>query len=451
MEDNRKYQAEEDHLMDDMFRNSLSGKSIEPPPDLWKSISRKLLWKEIAHFNFTNFSKPLLISGAAAVVLITTMIFVLIRPEHLPEPQTCSTPVPENAQLSSSSSSRNHPAVPTNRSVSQPIPSATPGYTPLITFNTKYHQKNQVMNTATGAPVIVETESQTFLLQKETDQNTKATYTYLNSLEGPDLLSGIGTDTLTIIVPGKLPLNVLKEKIPTPNFFSASLGVAPEMAFYKTSYSYTEMNFWVNLNATYHISRFSIGTGISYGQVNDDGIYRVEYKAKDSVGYFNDVISFTVNPENPSEISFITQVRNVYDSVSHIADDRTRNRYTYIKIPLLLGYRLVETQHFGLDIIAGPAVSFLIGSKEASPVIDYPNARIIRIEDETPSRIQTSWQIWVALHLDYQINKKLSVFAEPSYTYSFKVYGQNGEGVTGNPYAIGLGIGVKYIFGSQTK
>lgn len=265
----------------------------------------------------------------------------------------------------------------------------------------------------------------------------------------PDLTRDLLADTLRLSIPGMSDKLVLREKIPSPNFFSASLSVSPEMSIYKSNTTNYEMNCWMNLGAAYHISGFSVASGISLGYVFDDGKYRVDYQSKDSIGYYESVTGFTVNPENPGEIIYTIVLKNVYDTILHVADDRTRNRYTYIQIPLLFGYRLLETSRFGLTLQAGPAVSFLIGKKEAQPSIDYPNARIIRITDNTPVRNSVSWQLWVSLRLDYQITRRFSLFAEPTYRYSFKVYQPGTEGTTTNTNSFGLGIGVQYNFGSR--
>jgi len=267
----------------------------------------------------------------------------------------------------------------------------------------------------------------------------------------PDLTLDMLADTLRLVVPGIGNMSVLREKIPSPSFFSASLAVSPEMTMYKSGTTNYEMNYWMNLGVAYHVSRFSVASGVSLGYAFDDGKYLIDYKSKDSVGYYESVTGFTVNPDNPDEIIYTIELKNVYDSIQHVTDDRTRNRYTYLQVPLLLGYRILETSRLGLTLQAGPAVSFLIGKKEAQPYIDYPNARIIRITDNTPVRNSIAWQLWVSLRLDYQITKRFSLFAEPIYKYSFRVYQPGAEGTATNTNSFGLGIGVQYNFGSRNK
>jgi hypothetical protein len=109
----------------------------------------------------------------------------------------------------------------------------------------------------------------------------------------------------------------------------------------------------------------------------------------------------------------------------------------------------METSHLGLTIHAGPMVSFLIREKEAQPVIDFPNARIIRIDNNTPARIKTNWQIMLGLRMDYKVNKNFSFFVEPNYKYYFKPVSEQESSAAQNPYSIGLGIGIEYHFGRK--
>jgi hypothetical protein len=300
--------------------------------------------------------------------------------------------------------------------------------------------------------------SNPFQTIRETERETEVTSTLsletpliLDAQPSPDLTRGVLTDTLRLSVPGIGDLLVLREKIPVPNFFSASFAIAPEMSVYRSGSTNYEMNYWINLGAAYHISKFSIASGLSLGYVSDDGKYRIDYRSRDSVGYYENVTGFIVNPDNPDEIIYTTELKNVYDSIQHVADDRTRNRYTCIQVPLLFGYRFLETSRLGLTIQAGPAVSFLTGKREAEPYIDYPNARIIRITDNTPVRSSISWQLWVSFRLDYQISRTLSIFAEPTYKYSSRVYKPNAEGTATSTNSFGIGIGVQLNFGKRNK
>jgi len=458
MENNTKNQADDDRMFDELFRENLSDHKIEPSSWVWKGISRRLMWGEISHFNFTNFSGLSWIVGASVVVIIAISSYLLTRPE-VPS-YSASESFKENAPVATSQGTgfTSPVSVPTEKYVSKINTSAPPP----ASLSTNPSMKTVAAAMPSSSISKVEASLKPELTTNEpTDPDhfgsdspeiTETTFlTFLSSQPGPDLTEGVLKDTLRLQIPGNSVTLILRDKIPTPKFFSASLAVLPEFSYYNNGNSYSEMNYWLNAGASYNISRFSVGTGLSLGYVYDEGMYRIDYRSKDSVGYYESVVGFTVDPLNPNELIYTTELKNVYDSIQHVADDQTRNRYTYIQVPLLLGYRFIETQHLGITVLTGPALSFLIARKEAKPYIDYPNARIIRIEDNSPNRISTSWQFWLSVRVDYRINKMISIFAEPSYKYTFKAFETQGEGTILNTNSIGLGIGLQFNFGKITR
>jgi hypothetical protein len=91
------------------------------------------------------------------------------------------------------------------------------------------------------------------------------------------------------------------------------MGITPEVSVYRNNNEYSEANYWLNAGVTYHAGRFSVSTGVGLGYVFDHGDYRVNYKSKDSIGYFTSIVFFTVTPGN--EVVFTTKDVAVYDSL----------------------------------------------------------------------------------------------------------------------------------------
>jgi hypothetical protein len=117
----------------------------------------------------------------------------------------------------------------------------------------------------------------------------------------------------------------------------------------------------------------------------------------------------------------------------------------------MIGYELCESNRFSLGIKAGPAISFLIGSKEALPFIDYPNARLIRVDNNSLSRVKMNWEIEAALDLEYRLVKDFSIYAEPSYKHYFKPFEtqETTSSKARDPYSVGIEIGARYNFGQK--
>jgi hypothetical protein len=458
MKDKENNRIDEGRQIDDLFRQGLENLRPEPSKDLWKGINRKLWWDEISHFTFTNLSKVLLIGGIAGVMTLITALMVVVVPQTKTSDEDPLSIFAEQGSV--------------NTSLAIPVSSVS-DHTNAPLINKDYIRQNEKgiptenIIYANALPSAVTDEelladrysssgpayfsnippSSPVTIDEERDQGSLS---FLDPIHNENLLVVIPYNPGPLVTPVAIQ-NIVPVNPPIPRFFSIDMGVSPEVTFNGNTSSKSEVNFSGNVGFNYTIGRFSVRSGIGISYIADDGIYRIDYKSKDSVGFYNMVVSYAINQQNPSEITYITQRMIVYDSIQHIADDRTRNRYTYLQVPFFAGFRILETNRLGLTVHAGPMVSFLIGKKEAQPVIDYANARIIRIDNNTPVRVKTSWQLWLGLRLDYKISKEFSLFAEPYYKYYFKPVVEQKEGIVKNPYSIGLGIGIQYNFGRKIQ
>lgn len=257
-------------------------------------------------------------------------------------------------------------------------------------------------------------------------------------------------DTMRFAVPGGIN-SYIREKAPVPSFFSANLGISPEMAVYSSGGSTTtDFNYWISAGLAYHFSRFSVRTGLGLGLTYDEGSYKIQYISNDSVNYYKEVIGYVPDPDDPSKIIYYTKNHTIYDSVTHLADDRTRNRYTYLQVPLLLGYNVLESPRFILGIEAGPAFTVLLGEKKAQPVVEIPNGRLILMQDNTPPRTSFNWQLWARLSIGYQFTKNWGLFVNPYYKYYLTSPVQKTENGKQNSQAFGIDVGIQYLFGRKS-
>ena len=80
MENNKKQPAESSGQIDNLFRKNLEGQQVEPGNHLWRGINRKLLLKEITHFNFSNFPGAFWLSGIAGIVIIPVLLYLTLTP-----------------------------------------------------------------------------------------------------------------------------------------------------------------------------------------------------------------------------------------------------------------------------------------------------------------------------------------------------------------------------------
>lgn len=460
------FKAFEDDGADQFLRETMSGHRVEPKPGIWKDISRKLLWQEFLRFNFTNLSPKIWITATIGFLVVVSGIYVGFQATSPDE--TTSSPLVKYTQGSATAAS--------------PVVEPTAG---LLVNSGQYRNKQTTVTPEAdnpGTAGLHETKvtapqnrliaqaanfkkTQGVRLAEEDDQgieafNAKSLSNFtepqpesaadiplLVPIEAALLPVPTGYDTIiTISIPAGV-LKVRKTKPESTQFFSINLGLMPELAVYSEPAAHSNVNYWVHAGITYHISRFSVTSGVGMGYVYDEGKYNVEYISKDSVGYYNNVTSYTIGSNN--EIIYNTQTVSVYDSLYHIDNPYVKNRYSYLQVPLLLGYRLFVSNKVSLTFQAGPAVSVLLRSQSPEPDHVYSNGRVISVENQTPSRVQTSWQIWTDLYFEMRLNKKLSLYLDPSFKYYMNPVATQENVKFKAPWAIGLGVGLQFNFGQK--
>ncbi len=455
MNDKIKFSADEGKQVDDLFRNTLGDHTVEPSNNLWKRASRKLLWGEISRFNFTNVSQIYRIAGAVTIAVIIGFLFF-----HPDKKQTIQPNLPKDRETTVNIKSEAISMVGGTdlKKEAKPIVGKPTKPYSILHKQIIFNKVQDIASVSKPMPDPVKNSNES-IHPVEMDRDITNTESpseswsilMLEPIRTSDLFIADLKDTVISFRTLQGIVRVQKEKPGILQSFSTDLGVTPELINYNTSHSYSEMNYWLNADISYHFSKFSIRTGVALGYVFDEGKYNTKYISKDSIGYFTSVISFYIDPANQNELIFNTKNVAVYDSLQHFADDRTRNRYTYLEFPLLIGYQIFETNHLSLDILGGPAFTILIGTREAAPFVDYQNARIIRVDDNTPERVKMNWKITLGLHLEYRITKKLGCYLEPSYKYYFTSFTKKEQTSSKDPYSIGVGIGIRYHFGQIKK
>ena len=151
------------------------------------------------------------------------------------------------------------------RHVSPQLPSAevvTPG-TP-VTQNTRPGNLLASDNKIEPAAKYPEVPSMPSETQEITEANESSLFVIdpINSLDFNGFTIFGTADTLTFIRSGEV-YKYVREKMPVPSFFSANLGIAPELSVYSSNgTNTTQGNYWLNAGFAYHFSRFSVRTGL---------------------------------------------------------------------------------------------------------------------------------------------------------------------------------------------
>ncbi len=184
-------------------------------------------------------------------------------------------------------------------------------------------------------------------------------------------------------------------------------------------------------------------TGAAISLSDDNGRFLINYSSLDSIGYFNKVVSFGPDPNNYGSIQFNTEIQGVFDSIDHAQEAKTANRYTYLQIPLMVGYNIYSSRLLTISLKAGPVFSMMLNSKEPGIAFSQKDANLQSIDQLNPGRVSTNWQIAAGLGIGLRLSQRLTLLAEPTYkTYLRPVY----QGYKTKPQSAGIKAGLLYRF-----
>ncbi|OQX76245.1 MAG: hypothetical protein B6D61_09085 [Bacteroidetes bacterium 4484_249] len=230
--------------------------------------------------------------------------------------------------------------------------------------------------------------------------------------------------------------------------FYAGLHYTPEYIYRKNGDVEVQRANNFGLSFGYKFPNVFIESGLELSFTEDNGIYAVNYLQNevintyikvDSILYEFDTINETLDKE------YITSDVDVYDSVEYAEDMQTVNRYSYLRIPLLLGYKY-DYHKVSLFIKAGAEFSILIHGHEPVPTVNGKEIRIINVDRLSPGRVSTSWQMIIRAGFAVKVYKSLSLTLEPQYRYYLNSYYSQQMNNYKKPYSIGIRAGVLINF-----
>lgn len=223
------------------------------------------------------------------------------------------------------------------------------------------------------------------------------------------------------------------------------IGIKPAMAYYPNTqdqFTYTaEADFGIILN------RFYIETGVGYQHMKERGVYQYNYKSNDSIGVYNRVVSFEIDPSNPDNITYKTAETIVYDSIDHFNVQSPLFNYSYLNIPLKVGYKIWNKDKLSLGVETGLLFSKLLKSEIPQANFNFPEYTLLSIEDNTPERVDMNMQLLLAVRFNYRFTRAMSLSLQPEFTkYLNSIYNTEIGDPNIKPYTMGLKFGIYYDF-----
>lgn len=223
------------------------------------------------------------------------------------------------------------------------------------------------------------------------------------------------------------------------------MGIKPAMVYYPNTqdqFTYTaEVDFGIILN------NFYIEAGVGYQHMKERGVHKYNYKSNDSIGVYNRVVSFEIDPANPDNITYKTTETTVYDSIDHVNVQSPLFYYSYLNIPLKVGYKVWNRDKISLGVETGLLFSKLIKSEIPEASFNFPEYTLISIEDNTPARVEMNMQLLFAIRVNYRFTKAISLSLQPEFTkYLNSIYDTEKGDPNIKPYTMGLKFGIYYDF-----
>jgi hypothetical protein len=220
-------------------------------------------------------------------------------------------------------------------------------------------------------------------------------------------------------------------------YFSAGIQYTPEWMFNLVN---DETKFCNNfgLEASFYFERFSVRTGL--GLSITKGSTETAIGTEEYLGAINalDSITFSWNSQTYQYIPEIyTTPKNVYDTLVKFTYTNVEKRYTYLQVPMILGYDFLVKDKIRFGVRVGPVISFLLNTKQLTATFDPGKDKLIQINNITPDRISTNWQIVGGISLSVLLNKKLTLELEPEARYYFNSVYEKSD-ITKKPWSVGI-------------
>lgn len=448
--------------MDNLFREGLKDFSPAPPEGLWKQIESALPPSPPALPEASSgiSGKTWWGAGFLLVAGLVSILWFFNKPDHTEVNTMADLPVASaDATISAAKSDDQQitakgdikiqtPSVntkvntqtPVENQVSKPRPSVE-----ALNLSTNSVRKSELITPAVSTAVKAESFKS---LQPEITLVSAADDNSSFDLRS-DFYMWLSAHTSVSITPyqttafelnyknSKKPFQLRKKSIPLVGGTHAGW----DMIFYNSGHKKQSRSLGVSIST--FSGSWEFETGLNYMISDDNGRYLINFSSYDSIGFYNKVVSFSPDLQNPGRVIYNTVVEGVYDSVAHNRNATTSNQYTYLQIPMMAGYRIYADRIFTVSLKAGPVFSLMTGSREESVTFSQEGTSLIGIDNQSPSRVSSNWQIAAGLGIGVRLSPRFTFLAEPVYrSYLRPVYLNSGT----KPYSLGIRTGLLYRF-----
>ncbi|MCF8368508.1 MAG: PorT family protein [Bacteroidales bacterium] len=214
----------------------------------------------------------------------------------------------------------------------------------------------------------------------------------------------------------------------------------PEIIKYPSDYNFDNRSYAVDLLVGISHNNFILQSGIGLSRVMDKGNTNIEYNKY--LGNYENVYDVTFDSIQGEVVpTFYTETVKVYDTVNHTMISPTKRKFSYLNIPLLVGYG-EEGKRLGWFIKGGPSLSLMVDENIPQELPSSFENRVLNADNNLPSRIHSCWQFTLSAGTTMKLGNNLKLSFEPLFRYYINSAYEQDRLSTKHPYSIGLRTGL---------
>jgi hypothetical protein len=246
-------------------------------------------------------------------------------------------------------------------------------------------------------------------------------------------------------MPPKLNTEAQKPMRDKPvRYFTASAYYLPEWMFNTVEGSKFVNNF--GFEGIFYRGQISIrtGAGISISK----GLTETAVEYNDYLGTYNklDSVTFIFNESSHDFYpNFYMSEEKVWDSISRLDSTNVIKRYTYLQIPLVLGFDFWHEGKFTIGVRVGTIMSILLNSKQLSKEYNPGENQVIGSNRITPDQVSINWQAIGGINASARLTKSIFFEIEPQAKYYYQsIYEKSG--INKKPWSLSIRTAIIYKF-----
>ncbi|NTV83420.1 MAG: hypothetical protein HGA23_03840, partial [Bacteroidales bacterium] len=226
--------------------------------------------------------------------------------------------------------------------------------------------------------------------------------------------------------------------------FATGIYYLPEMMYNTLEGSKFLNNF--GIDAIFYKGPVSIRTGAGISISKGITTNSVDYN--DYLGAYNklDSISFSFNEElNNFEPTLYMSSEKVWDTVQKSDSTDIIKRYTYLQVPLVLGFDFWQKGRFSLGVRVGTIMSVLLKSNQLTGTYDPGENQVVGINTLTPGQVSVNWQALGGISASAILSRRICIEIEPQAKYYYgSIYEKSGN--VKKPWSVGIRAAILYKF-----